>query len=270
MNTESGNNDSGVSGSVSDEPRDSGKPVLPRHGNVIHKFHNGKQVANCVRKMSAMPEEEDIVSDDTESNVTRNGRHQKHSEVESTEWSSEERGHLLNSARRIIVAPSAGTDAVRRTIASRDDSPENVVRNGSHRPRWPRSRPLTIDLVESRSSSGRDNGIPQSPGGLSFRSIDQPYLVRHHHCLNARSPRISNSAMDESQLRCSCCHQSPTWPSILYSDSNGSQVPRSFPDTISIKSLASIGLGSSDGRKLTIRRVPTSPSELLNVVHPPP
>ncbi|XP_029663418.1 sodium- and chloride-dependent GABA transporter ine-like isoform X1 [Formica exsecta] len=270
MNTESGNNDSGVSGSVSDEPGDSGKPVLLRHGNVIHKFRGGKQDANCVRKMSAMPEEEDIMSDDTE--PIRIGGHRKYSENGSAEWSSEERGHLLNSAvRRVIVAPTVGTNnVVRKTIASRDDSPESVVRNSGHR--WPRSRPLLIDQAESGSSSGRDNGIPQSPGGLSLRSIDQPYLIRHHHCLNARSPRISNAVMDESPQRCSCCHHSsPTWSSNLYTEFNGNhQVPRSFPDTISIKSLASIGLGSSDGRKLTIRRVPTSPSELLNVVHPPP
>lgn len=35
-------------------------------------------------------------------------------------------------------------------------------------------------------------------------------------------------------------------------------------DAASVRSLASIGMGSTDGRKLTIRRVPTSPSELLN------
>lgn len=35
-------------------------------------------------------------------------------------------------------------------------------------------------------------------------------------------------------------------------------------DAASIRSLASIGMGSTDGRKLTIRRVPTSPNELLN------
>ncbi|CAL1674397.1 unnamed protein product [Lasius platythorax] len=274
MNTESGNNDSGVSGSVSDEPRDSGKPVLPRHGNVVYnKFRDGKQVASSVRKMSAMPEEEDVASDDTEPEVIRLDGRQKHSETESAEWSSEERGHLLNSAvRRIIVAPTVGTgNVVRGTTASRDDSPESAVRSNGHRHRWSRCRPLMIDRAESGSSSGRDNGTPQSPGGLSIRSIDQSYPARHHHCLNARSPRISNVVMDESQQRCSCCHQSsPTWASILYAESNGSQVPRSFPDTVSIKSLASIGLGSSDGRKLTIRRVPTSPSELLNVVHPPP
>ncbi|XP_029162586.1 sodium- and chloride-dependent GABA transporter ine isoform X2 [Nylanderia fulva] len=265
MNTESGNNtDSGVSGSISDEPRDSAKLIQPRHGNVVH-----------VRKMSAMPEEEDVASDDTEPD------RQRPSEIESAEWSSEERGRLLHSAVRRIVASTEGADKAVRGTTSRDDSPERVLRNNGgqhqhhhHHHRGPRCRPLMLDRTESGSSSSRDNGTPQSPGGLSIRSIDQPYLARHHHCFNARySPRIPSSVMDESQQRCSCCQQSsPTWQSILYAESNGSNqlVNRSFPDTVSIKSLASIGLGSSDGRKLTIRRVPTSPSELLNVVHPPP
>lgn len=280
MNTESGNNtDSGVSDSISDEPRDSAKPILPRHGNVVHnKFRDDEQVASRVRKMSAMPEEEDVASDDSEPDVIRleSGR-QKPSELESAEWSSEERGHLLNSAvRRIVVAPTEGAGKVVRGTTSRDDSPESVARNnGGHHQhhRWPRCRPLMIDRTESGSSSSRDNGTPQSPSGHSIRSIDQPYLIRHHRCLNSLrySPRLPNAVMDETQQRCSCCHRSsPTWPTILYAESNGSQVNRLYPDTISIKSLASIGLGSSDGRKLTIRRVPTSPSELLNVVHPPP
>lgn len=38
---------------------------------------------------------------------------------------------------------------------------------------------------------------------------------------------------------------------------------------ISLRSLASIGMGSTDGRKVTIRRVPTSPTELFNIVQSP-
>lgn len=37
----------------------------------------------------------------------------------------------------------------------------------------------------------------------------------------------------------------------------------------SIRSLASIGMGCTDGRKLVIRRVPTSPTELFHLVRPP-
>lgn len=37
----------------------------------------------------------------------------------------------------------------------------------------------------------------------------------------------------------------------------------------SVRSLASIGMGCTDGRKMVIRRVPTSPTELFHLVRPP-
>lgn len=264
MDTESGNNDSGISGSISDEPRNSSKPaVVPKHGDATHSKFHGKQTG-CVRKMSTMFEEEDDMSDDADPDVIRIRRqHQKRPQIEA-EWSSEEeRGRLLSTAEReILVVPTDNDNNLKRTIIqNRDDSPESVRRDKSHRRRL-QSR-LMIDQTESGSSSDRDN--PGTPGA---RSIDRQR--HHHHCSNVRPPRISSIIMDENHHHCPCCHQlSPTWTSGLYAEVNGSQT-RSLPDTVSIRSLTSIGLGSSDGRKLTIRRVPTSPSELLNVVHPPP
>lgn len=53
----------------------------------------------------------------------------------------------------------------------------------------------------------------------------------------------------------------PTWRSSLcFSD---------VASHVSVRSLASVGMGSTDGRKVTIRRVPTSPTELFNIVHSP-
>lgn len=40
-------------------------------------------------------------------------------------------------------------------------------------------------------------------------------------------------------------------------------------DAASIRSWASVGLGSTDGKKMIIRRVPTSPEELFQIVNPP-
>lgn len=42
-----------------------------------------------------------------------------------------------------------------------------------------------------------------------------------------------------------------------------------FSDASSIRSLVSIGMGSTDGRKMIIRKVPNSPTELLNYISPP-
>lgn len=55
--------------------------------------------------------------------------------------------------------------------------------------------------------------------------------------------------------------------SYIFSDSNGSG--KMYSDAISIRSLASIGMGSTDGRKMIIRRVPNTPAELLSIVNPP-
>lgn len=54
--------------------------------------------------------------------------------------------------------------------------------------------------------------------------------------------------------------------SYLYRDSVANQI---YSDVTSVRSLASIGIGSTDGRRLVIRRVPQTPTELLNIVNPP-
>ncbi|KAL6254416.1 hypothetical protein P5V15_014464 [Pogonomyrmex californicus] len=272
MDTESGNNDSGVSGisSISDEPRNGSKPVLPKHGDAAHSKFHGKQTG-CVRKMSTMLEEENVSDDADDPDVIRiHHQHQAKRLETETEWSSEEeRGRLLNSPEhKILVIPVDNGNSARRAISY--DSPESARRDKGHR-RRPQPR-LVIDLVESGSSSERDNRS-QSPGRSNLRSTDLRYYHYHHPLTNVRSPRATSpnaEAMAENQRYCPCCHQlSPTWASVPYAGINENQ-SRSYPDTVSIRSLASIGLGSSDGRKLTIRRVPTSPSELFNMVHPPP
>ncbi|XP_050085310.1 sodium- and chloride-dependent GABA transporter ine isoform X1 [Anopheles aquasalis] len=55
--------------------------------------------------------------------------------------------------------------------------------------------------------------------------------------------------------------------SYVFSEIGGS--PRLFSDATSIRSLASIGMGSTDGRRMVIRRVPNSPNELLTMINPP-
>lgn len=54
--------------------------------------------------------------------------------------------------------------------------------------------------------------------------------------------------------------------SYVFSDSGSSRV---YSDATSVRSLASIGMGSTDGRRMVIRKVPNSPSELLSYISPP-
>lgn len=49
----------------------------------------------------------------------------------------------------------------------------------------------------------------------------------------------------------------------------GSESGTNHYGAASVRSLASIGMGCTDGRKMVIRRVPTSPTELFHLVRPP-
>lgn len=62
---------------------------------------------------------------------------------------------------------------------------------------------------------------------------------------------------------------SPSLRSFTYSDLPVTTL-RPLSDVVSVRSLVSIGMGSTDGKKLVIRRVPTSPSDLLNFSHASP
>lgn len=50
---------------------------------------------------------------------------------------------------------------------------------------------------------------------------------------------------------------------------SGSQISKLYSDAISTRSWTSVGLGSTDGKKMIVRRVPANPVELFNIVNPP-
>ncbi|XP_078053532.1 solute carrier family 6 member inebriated isoform X1 [Augochlora pura] len=229
----------------------------------------GKQ-SGCVRKMSTMPEEEDV-SDDMDPDAARTGhqhyqqQHHHHADADS-DSPSEERGRLLSateSGRKITITPASSLNL--HCNGLKKGIPRNDSASSIH------EKSLRLHQYKSGEQVGpletrlyRDN--PQ--GVLKFtRGVDS-HGGRQHRCSSVRSVK-SNPTMDEHGD-----HQyhppAASWASILFADGNGQAHVRPFPDSMSIRSLASIGMGSSDGRKLTIRRVPTSPSELLNMVHPPP
>ncbi|KAJ3643934.1 hypothetical protein Zmor_026614 [Zophobas morio] len=53
------------------------------------------------------------------------------------------------------------------------------------------------------------------------------------------------------------------------SDTGSHMSTKPFSDAASVRSWASVGMGSTDGKKMIVRRVPTSPVELFNIVNPP-
>ncbi|CAK9826613.1 Sodium- and chloride-dependent GABA transporter ine [Anthophora retusa] len=238
------------------------------HGNSARlQSVIGKQ-SSCVRKMSTMPEEEDA-SDDMDPDVIRiahpHYQHHHHHHDADSDSPSEERGRLLNvndgAVRKIAITPTNNyhCNGVKRYI------PRNDSGNSIHEkiyPRFQQSKPgeQVAGQLENRLHRDIQQGVLRSVRGIDTHG-------NRHRYSSVRSVK-SNPTMDEHQ------HQyyppAASWASIVFSEGNGQTHVRPFPDSVSIRSLASIGMGSSDGRKLTIRRVPTSPSELLNLVHPPP
>ncbi|CAL7933815.1 unnamed protein product [Xylocopa violacea] len=239
-----------------------------QHGNSVrHQSVIGKQ-SSCVRKMSTMPEEEDA-SDDMDPDVIRTGhQHYQHHHDADSDSPSEERGRLLSAgeaaARKITVAPAGPNNphcnGLRRSIP-RHDSNSSIYEKVYSRIHQSKSGD---QVGQSETKLHRD---PVHQGQQrSVRGIDSH--GGRYRCASVRSVK-SNPTMNEHQHHHQYHPPAASWASIVFSDGHGQAHVRPFPDSVSIRSLASIGMGSSDGRKLTIRRVPTSPSELLNMVHPP-
>ncbi|CAH0746844.1 unnamed protein product [Bemisia tabaci] len=88
-------------------------------------------------------------------------------------------------------------------------------------------------------------------------------------------PRAASGAASLRSLRVPVSEEqhlviptSPSLASFAFGDSPNSNLLRPLSQVVSVRSLASIGMGSTDGKKMTIRKVPTSPSELLNIADP--
>ncbi|XP_022163454.1 sodium- and chloride-dependent GABA transporter ine-like isoform X1 [Myzus persicae] len=112
------------------------------------------------------------------------------------------------------------------------------------------------------SRSGSCRGQPQalspmSAGALSpsLRSLGVP-----------GSPSAAAMAIGSANHN-SMCGSGGMYASATHQHRDASPL-RSWSDAVSVRSLASIGMGSTDGRKLTIAKVPTSPAELLNLASP--
>ncbi|XP_066597207.1 sodium- and chloride-dependent GABA transporter ine isoform X2 [Prorops nasuta] len=261
--------------------------ILKQQQQLIGSRLAGKQSGSeRLRKMSTMQEEEDA-SDDLDPDIIktvpspRQQQQQQQQDADSDSPCEQERGRLLStgSASKIFVNPSSTTsisscNGVKRSTGSGHDSSSDSVHEKPIRyfqckldhPECRFYREGGSQPIAVRSSRGIElhSGRHRYPSMRSLRSnvtMDDHHHHHHHHM---------HQLQQQQQHHHQHLHHpnaQASWASIVFGDSNGHS--RAFPDSVSIRSLASIGLGSSDGRKLTIRRVPTSPSELLNMVHPP-
>ncbi|XP_054272616.1 sodium- and chloride-dependent GABA transporter ine-like [Macrosteles quadrilineatus] len=120
---------------------------------------------------------------------------------------------------------------------------------------------VTVGSTSSDSSDGK--GTPPRKRAMSSGKR-RPDVVRPREPGVRMSPSLKSlrGPAELGKIRCNA-----SWASFTFPDPS-STMGRPLSDVVSVRSLASIGMGSTDGKKLTIRRVPTSPTELLNIVEP--
>lgn len=154
-----------------------------------------------------------------------------------------DRSKLINSPQKIVIIPAGkgeGKSTVKVTVGgSSSDSSDGKRTPPKKRP------PVKSPLKKKRVARSCTWKPPGSGGGSpSLRSLKSGVSTEGGH--------IPANA---------------SWASFTFTQETQNYL-RPLSDVVSVRSLASIGMGSTDGRKLTIRRVPTSPTELLNLANP--
>ncbi|XP_065203547.1 sodium- and chloride-dependent GABA transporter ine-like [Planococcus citri] len=155
----------------------------------------------------------------------------------------------------------------------------------------PQVRVCSTSVANSSDSSDGKRTPPrrkrQQPtnnvGGGSGNISGKGYHHQHHHQSTIWKPSVQKTPRNSPSLRSLKAmnieekHEAgllPPSPSLrsftTYNDMPVSNTLRPLSDVVSVRSLVSIGMGSTDGKKLVIRRVPTSPSDLLNFAHASP
>lgn len=173
----------------------------------------------------------------------------KELQKESIEEIFEERSRLIDDtskrlapgARKLVSHSNNNSDnnvSIRSTGGSTHEFNKFHNNNVSNRHgRHP------IDSVELRTVALRTSQKHQLPMTMSsLRSFKSAMLEDANH---------------QAQLMSGTATPHPSWKEALY-----------YSDAVSVRSVASYGMGTTDGRKVTIRRVPTSPSELFNIAVP--
>lgn len=141
----------------------------------------------------------------------------------------------------------------------------------------PQVRVCSTSMTNSSDSSDGKRTPPRrkrQSNSYCGKPVSKSYSWRPN-VQNLKSPRNSPSLRslktnsEEKTHETTMLPPSPSLRSFTCSDMPVTTL-RPLSDVVSVRSLVSIGMGSTDGKKLVIRRVPTSPSDLLNFAHTSP
>lgn len=204
--------------------------------------------------------------------------------------------HLLygycNQTRPVIVASkSAQSTPINRRTPNfnhlKHNNNNNVIQNAKSATELTRnsssSRLMKKAQMQANEQSSCDNtstlrDVPSSSKSLAMRMNG---FSDNMYDLNSPSQhlRYLNSARYQKSLQECSTNPGSASASVIGvnhhsffgrpGSDTGSHVSRTCTDIGSDRSWASVGMGSTDGRKMIVRRVPTSPVELFNIVNPP-
>ncbi|ERL92777.1 hypothetical protein D910_10085 [Dendroctonus ponderosae] len=224
-----------------------------RMGDEKQSMRLGKRAFALKSDVQTVPEENDFGDDDNSS--------------ESQE--DEDERLEMKELRTSEAAASTVLDNKRLTEnVQTDSSPAGSLR------RTNRFKHQLDGNQPSTSASASTNGSPlvssiSSPNFRRDPSIRS--LKNYHHVMSDMQGEIFWFARENSTksfLSPSGQHSSKP-PSSVDSGYGMSMTQKPFSDAGSVRSWASVGMGSTDGKKMIVRRVPTSPVELFNIVNPP-
>ncbi|XP_053677581.1 sodium- and chloride-dependent GABA transporter ine [Anopheles nili] len=117
-----------------------------------------------------------------------------------------------------------------------------------------------------KAAEAAESSTTVGVNSLTVHAAPVGYGQKPKHFNSLRSVRSANDPQGLANVQ---QHQATIARSGSYIFSDVGGTPRLFSDATSIRSLASIGMGSTDGRRMVIRRVPNSPNELLTMISPP-
>jgi hypothetical protein len=198
-----------------------------------------------------------------------NGRNLFNKHCDKIHDKNEENRRLLGtsgvSQKKIVIVPSLSVGTVASTNGLKQSPAVTPTGNND-------SVSVGIPSAPNGGVSKTEDSKLQNRNGTGSRRLRRPQLelelpgldesIRAGHTLP-----LTMSSLRSLKLEGANGHQpinatpGPNWRSSFCFSEAASH--------ISVRSLASIGMGSTDGRKVTIRRVPTSPIELFNVVQSP-
>lgn len=166
----------------------------------------------------------------------------------------------LNCA--LVFCFSQGQTHLTHTQHHPTNSPSTTLPLAVHHQGTAQSSPAVVAAATASSASSM---FAQAGSGANS-STNHNNNNNNGHSFYSGTAHSSTGAIQMHQPGQMTSKPFPRTGSYIFSDCGSGKV---FSDAASMRSIASIGMGSTDGKKMVIRRVPTSPTELLTIINQP-